>query len=372
MTQYDFNLRDLLHLRLVDATEQEAGGVQRQVGPIAAPFPGAPDLVVRFVDAIPGTEDLRYIGLNDAAFTKDAFLVLKGKNKARIKVMVPFDQIGRQTVEIVCERGVRSIPLLVSIINLVLLTKDVLPFHASAFQYRGQGGLVTGWAKGGKTETLLAFMAEGASYVGDEWVYLCPNGAGMFGIPEPIRVWNWHLDSLPRLRAKLKRKDKFRLAGLSALSRSMEALAGPDGRRSNPASRLAQRAAPILQRQLFVHLPPHAHFGREHVLPESAIDRVFFTASHNREEIVVEPMDGEEVARRMIFSLREEQQGLLSYYLKFRFAFPERLNPWIENLEQIQLKLLSAALKDKEVLAVYHPYPVHIPRLFEAVRHTFA
>ena len=80
------------------------------------------------------------------------------------------------------------------------------------------------------------------------------------------------------------------------------------------------------------------------------------------------PIDAEEVAQRMIFSMREEQLGLTSYYLKYRFAFPYQANPWMDNLDRIQAKLITRALKNKEMYAVYHPYPVHIPRLFEAVQ----
>ena len=40
--------------------------------------------------------------------------------------------------------------------NLLLLTHDVLPLHATALEVDGNGLLVTGWSKGGKTETFTA------------------------------------------------------------------------------------------------------------------------------------------------------------------------------------------------------------------------
>lgn len=370
MQSYDFDLHGFLRLRLQNATEREAQAVERQLGPIGVPVAGQPDLTVTFVDSLPDMPNLRYVGLNDAAYTDEDFFILKGKNKTNVKVQIPFEQIGGQMV-ICCERGLSNIPLLIAIINLTLVTKGILPFHASAFTYRGQGALITGWAKGGKTETLLAFMSQGARYVGDEWVYLNPDDNTMFGIPEPIRVWNWHLDSLPHYRARLKRKDKLRLNSLSMLSRSIGWLSQPGSSKPGSLARLTRRIQPVVNRQMYAHFPPHFLFGQENIQASSPIDKIFFTVSHNQPSVTVEPVDSEEVAQRMMFSLSEEQLGLTSYYLKYRFAFPKKCNSWMDNLERLQYKLLLRVLKDKPAHAVYHPYPIQIPRLFEALNPYF-
>ncbi len=115
------------------------------------------------------------------------------------------------------ERGVGTIPLLVPIVNLTALGRGLLPIHASAFVHAGLGVLVTGWAKGGKSEVLLAFAARGASYVGDEWVYLADDGSRMVGLPEPIRLWDWQLRAMPEFAARLTRGQRARLASTRAL-----------------------------------------------------------------------------------------------------------------------------------------------------------
>ena len=371
MAEFDFDLHGLFRLRLTNATQREAAMITRQLGPIAAPLSGEPDLVIRFVDQIPTTGDLRYIGLNDSAYTSDGFLVLKGKHKSNIKVQIPFESIGQQA-EMVCERGVSSIPYLIAFLNMTLLSKGVLPLHASAFTYQGKGALITGWAKGGKTEILLAFMSRGASYVGDEWIYLCPDEPTMFGVPEPIRVWNWHLDSLPHYRARLKRKEQFKLRSLETVSRSMDRLSGSSGKRVSAPAKLLRRVNPIVKRQLYTHFAPHALFGEDHIRETAAVDKVIFTASHQSDDIVVSPYDADEIARRMVFSLAEEQLGFTSQYLKYRFAFPEKQNYWMENAGSIQSELLSKALRGKDAISVLHPYPVHIPALYDALHPYFA
>jgi hypothetical protein len=79
-------------------------------------------------------------------------------------------------------------------------------------------------------------------------------------------------------------------------------------------------------------------------------------------------METEEVVQRMVFSLEYERLTLLSYYLKFRFAFPDRPNQLIESAENRQRQLLECAFTGKQAYTVFHPYPLPIPALFEAIR----
>ena len=58
-----------------------------------------------------------------------------------------------------------------------------------------------GWSKGGKTEALLAAMARGCLLRGRRVGLPHPDGE-MLGLPEPIRVWDWHLEQFPELRQR--------------------------------------------------------------------------------------------------------------------------------------------------------------------------
>ncbi len=363
----DFDLHGLAGVRLIDATSKDVAMVTRQLGPIQAPLDREPDIVIRFVDNLELPSRLNYLGVNEAAFTDDAFLVLRSKHKARAKVQIPFQDIGRGC-EIICERNIPAVPLLISILNLTVLGKGALPMHASAFNYKGKGILATGWAKGGKTETLLAFMAKGATYVGDEWVYLSADGQRMHGIPEPIRIWEWHLQEMPQYRETVGRSDRARLRSLNVLVNTMDRTVDSGVGRGTAPVKLIQRMTPILKRQLNVQIPPRVLFGQEGVGPMmSKPETILFVASHESDEIAVRSIDPSEVARRMVFSLQDERLDLMTYYLKYRFAFPESGNELIDNAEEIQRDILSKVLAGKETFSVYHPYPVSIPSLFEAI-----
>ena len=361
--EVDYDLHGLVGIRLLGASPRDATAVRRQLGPIEAPLGREPDIVIRFVDRLPTPSSLRYLGVEDAAFTDDAFLVLRSRHKARAKVRIAFEEIGGRP-EIVCERGLPAVPLLIPIVNLTVLARGALALHASAFAYDGVGVVSTGWSKGGKTEALLAFAARGARYIGDEWVYVSSDGQRVFGIPEPIRLWEWHLRDLPEYRARVPRGDLARLRAIK-LFRSLERVVPPQGRLA--PVKAFNRIAPLLRRQLFVDMDPERLFDGTLGPRSGSFDRLFFVASHESPEITVEPIEPEEVARRMAFSLQHERLDFMAFYLKFRFAFPDAANPLIDSAGELERRALERALAGKPAYAVHHPYPVSIPALFDAM-----
>ncbi len=361
----DYDLHGLAGIRLIDPSLSDVAAVTRQLGPIQATLTREPDIVIRFVDRLAPASRVRYLGLDEAGFTDDAFLVLHSKHGARAKVQIAFEQIGRQC-QIVCERGLSAVPLLIPILNLTVLGKGALPLHASAFTYQGTGVVTTGWSKGGKTETLLAFMAHGAEYIGDEWVYISGDGQYIYGIPEPIRVWDWHLRYLPEYRARVSRADRVRLQTIKLLQAVGEAMPSRAPNGFAPVKTL-HRVLPVLRRQLYVDVHPKRLFGQRMGMLSGTFDRLFFVVSHASPDVTADPIRAEEVAQRMVFSLQHERLDFMAYYLKFRFAFPEARNELIERAEDIQRDLLTRVLAGKEAHVVYHPYPVPIPALFDVM-----
>jgi hypothetical protein len=134
------------------------------------------------------------------------------------------------------------------------------------------------------------------------------------------------------------------------------------------SNRLVRRVKTLLKQQLNVQLPPEKLFGgspgEEPVPPE----KIFLVTSRADSRLAVEPIDPHDIANRMVFSLQEERVGFLSYYWKYRFAFPDCANPLIDQSEEIQRRILLKLFEGKEAYAVYHPYPFSIPALFEVIR----
>ena len=359
----DFDLHGLAGIRLLAPSPGDVAAVRRQLGLVAGRLEREPDVVIRFVDRLAAGSRVRFVGLGEAAFTDDAFLVLRSKHKAPARVELDLAQVG-EPVEIVCERGLPAVPFLIPILNLTLLAGGVLPLHASAFVHRGTGVVATGWSKGGKTEALLAFAAMGARYVGDEWVYVSGDGGRVHGIPEPIRIWGWHLKQLPQYEALVGRADRMRLRAIEVFLGSERALRPV--RVGKRPSRALTRLAPLLGRQHFVDLEPERLFGP--VGTQSAdFDRLFFLVSADEPDVTVEPVDPLEVGERMVFSLLHERLDFLAAYLKYRFAFPAAANPFLEQLEEIQRQALARAFAGKPAYVVHHPYPCSLASLYEAM-----
>ncbi|MFQ5558723.1 MAG: hypothetical protein ACE5GB_14610, partial [Acidimicrobiales bacterium] len=190
----DFDLAGMVRVRVVGG-DAEIAAVARQLGPLRCEVGGEPDISIEVVDRLPDDGRLRHLGRDEAGFTDDGFVVMRAKAKSRARVRIPFDRIGRAggRCVITCEPGLPAVPLLIPILAVTALAKGLVPLHAGAFEWNGTGVLVTGWSKGGKTETLIATTQRGARYVGDEWCYIDPERQLVVGIPEPVTLWAWHL-----------------------------------------------------------------------------------------------------------------------------------------------------------------------------------
>lgn len=357
---YDFDLHGIVGVRLLDATEQDLATVRRQLGPLRKDLDRDPDITIRFTDRAT-SRPLTYVGMHDAGFNRDGFFVLRRQGSVTGKALLPFDDIGRSP-EVVCERTLPAVPHLLAMINLSALAKGVLPLHASAFTVGPTGVLVTGWAKSGKTETLLAALHDGGSYVGDEWVYLTADRR-MWGLPEPIRLWAWHLEQQPVLLETQARQQRLRLSFWKAVTTVASAVAAS----SVPGTSLARKGAPVAERQAYVQVPPDNLFGEERVILQAHLDAVVMVFSHESSTIDAAPAGPTEVAGRMAASLVAERAPLLAHYRQFRYAFPERTCQVLEDADTLEQDLLSALFDGRPAATVAHPYPCDITELGRVV-----
>lgn len=345
----DYDLHGIVGIRLEGADASDAAAVDRQLGPIRRPLARDPDLVIRFVDRGHLARTM-LIGHN-SGLAGDDFVVLRGKHKVPVRVTLPLDELGRIGCEITIERGAPAVPYLVACVNLLALARGALPLHASAFVHENRGVLVTGWSKGGKTEALLAFVTRGAEYVGDEWVYVLPDGRRMVGIPEPIRVWDWELAQLPELGRRIGRGARARVRSVQLARRVIR----------------SGRLAAILDRQLAVDVPPGLLFGVPPRSEPARIDAVCFIGSWTDERIERRPIRPDEIASRMAWSLRYEQLPLWSLYQEHRYALPRRRSELIESAADIQERRLNDLLRDQRCFSVLHPYPVDLRQLHDVI-----
>ena len=352
----DFDLLGLVGIRVIAHDARDPQVIERQFGPFRRPLDRQPDITVRFVKRLELSGPLRYIGLRDAAFTEDGFIVIKPLGRRESRALIAFDRIGKGC-EIICESGASGVPLLVAIVNHTALAKGVVPLHGSAFTYRDSTFLVCGWGKGGKTETLLAFMAHGAEYVGDDWVYIDPATGRVSGLLAPIKIWDWHVAHAAQLARALSARERTRMTAFRIAQRLT---------RVGPA-RLMGAAARHLERQRYAYVNPDRLFSTDAGRLSATVDRVVLVISRDVADTRLEEIAAEEIVDRMVFSNAFERLDLLAYYLKYRFAFPMNRVPLVEDATELERSLLTKAFGGRTGHVLYHPFPAPIPALFDAL-----
>lgn len=362
----DFDLHGLIGIRLVGATPADVGAVQRQLGPLLpCPLGREPDLQVRFVAHLPAP-DIRYLEAGRTGFAGGDFFLLSGGGRSG-RARLAFESLWDRC-EIVCERGIGSVPLLLDLLRLAAIRKGVAPLHASAFEFRGAGALVLGWPHGGKTSALLAFTEEGAAFVGDDLVFLTAGGSRMFGLGAAIDLNDWQLRQVPRLWSKVSATRRLLSAPINWLNRLQRRI--PATATASLPARALSAALPPLQRRLRLGLPADvvcagaASGGTE---PTA----VFLMIIHESAEIRVEAADPEEMVQRAIDLSRLEALPLLRLSVAYQFAFPQRRSDLLEDFHTREAGLIRGALAGKRMYVVRHPRPVSLRDLYTAMRPVF-
>ena len=357
-----YTLHDFVGIDVVNGSKKDIDLVEKHIGPIRSQSRRPTDLTLHFTDKLRHDGTLRLIGVDEAAFDDERFYILRNKHKSVAKVALDMQTIGSST-DVVCERGLASIPLLLPLINHSALAKGVLPLHASAVRYRGKGILILGWAQGGKTETLLSFLNAGAEYVGDEWVYVSPDGSRLMGIPEPVFVWKWHLEELPKYWSRISKKKRRKFAALDLAIRGLQPFTNSKSRNVSFGTRFRS----LLERQQNLYVPPATLFEGQMGDLATDFDMVLFVASHEARAMATTPVDPSIVAGKVRHSLSDERDVLMTWYKKYRFAFPERSNTFLEQADETEWSLLQAAFAEKPAFAFHHPYPLPIAEIAPSI-----
>ena len=368
--EYTYNFHNLVGIRLEGASPANAAAISRQYGRTYSPLVGEPDITIRFSGDSARPPALRTLGLNEAAYTDDAFFVVRGKGRAQAMARFPFEAVGEDDCTIECINGPAAIlSLLTPLLNLTMLRRGIIPLHATAFNYQGRSVIATGWSRSGKTETLLSFMANGADYVGDEYIYLQDDGR-MFAIP-PLTLWEWHLPDLERYWRYVEPTEQRRIKRLRRL------IGIAEWGKDNLPPRLAYVAQSLewirgeMRRRLATKLWPQEMFGEHAASHQGQIDTVLFTVAHTNPETRLQRIDASEVVGRMVYSMEQQRQHFRDVYLKYKFAFPANTNALIEEAFQREKIGLARILAGKEAYALYHPPDAGFEILFETVRSIF-
>jgi len=340
---------------LVNASERHLRAVSAALGPPDGEPGELDDLTVRFVDRVPAGPGLTRLGGSAAYDGERFYLVGEGGALAAVELA----RAG-EPLEIVCERRLPEVPLLLPLLAVRLAATGRVLLHAAAFRYRGRGVLVAGWQGGGKSETLLPFMAHGAEHLADEWTVVDPAGT-MVGVRSHVQVWDWQLRQLPALRPHLP------LLARAQMRVAATALQAADGRRLGGLDGVLDLLRPGLEHHARRSMAPDVLFGDRAGRGETPIDIALLAVVADRPQTTVRPVAAADIAARMPASLVHERRELLDAYAMYRFAFPDRRSAILEAGFEDERRVLEAALSDADTGLVEHPKPLALEALFAAV-----
>jgi len=343
-------------LRFLDAHPGDIRLVQRQL-PGVAPHAGVvdPDVVVAFVDTVEMHGEVRRIG-DDLVDDKGVVLVRPGHGRtARARLTLG---VGGEGV-VVCERHVREVPLLVTLVRLAALGKGLLALHAVAFTHRGIGVAATGWSGSGKTAVLLAMNAVGAQPVAAEWVLVSQDGSRLLGVPQAVRLKPSHVD---------------RCADLARLTR---AVGGTRGRLLAALRPMMARVAPPVKarfdRALHVDVPLHRFetgargaevTGR---LPTAPFDVLVLLEDAEVGEPTVERVEAGFATERIAVGLEHDLAEFYAARRVLHYASARSCEDSVGVADDAHRRLLARHLASRPVFLLRHRQPTSFAALQAAV-----
>ena len=353
----DYDLHGLAGIRLIDPSPSDVTAVSAWIGTPAA-LSEAPDLTIRFVEDLSPDGPVEWIEPHSIGFGDAGLFLYTPDSGAAPAGCLRLEGPGPRW-ELRCRVGRGRVPFLRPLIDLAVSAKGVFALHASAFTYRGSGVVVAGWARSGKTTALLAFMARGAAYIGDDRVYLRAGENRIYGLAQPLSLRTTHLAELPRLARTVGRRGRMRLRLTAALERTATTAA-----RIESFGDLPRRVAGAAS-DASVSVSPHRLFGECPL--QGRLDKAFLAIAQDSPDVRVDPVEPRHLAERLLFSIRAERLPLWRLYYAFRFAFPDQAEAFGEEAEESETERLADALKGTETYALYHPFPAPVEAIHDAL-----
>lgn len=353
-----------MSLNVLDVSAAELGAVARQLGRQPVEPSPRPDVVVTYVAELTPPSTLVQVEHGRFGWSGDRFWLLRGLGSRRVHVTFEPSTLERAPLHLTSERRGRGLPLLTQILGVIAAHHGAVAVHGSAFLQGGQGVLVTGWSRAGKTEALLAALSKGATAVGDDIVLLDSRTSIFHGVHAPVHLHAWHLAGDERLREQIRRP------GLGAVAQQLSGFAarrstrGPAQSRTGRLVRAALRAGDRMTT---------ASVGLETIVPEhrlrddAHLDHVVIVHVSSDPEVRLRRGTAHEAAARAQLSIQEERSNLVHAHRQLQYAFPGARWPALDDVDELERSLLEQAFDAAAVWDLVHPHPLPISALTPAL-----
>ncbi len=344
-----FDIAGRLTVAVEGLDGRDLDAVAAQFDPYAAgPPPAAPDVVLAVSPALgaPLTDIQRNAGDGRVTATDGArFYVLAGGTRCAVP-----PPGGAPPARFELEPGFpvgHAVRRLVRpALQVALPARGAVAVHAAAVAIDGRAVLVGGWSESGKTETALALLERGATFVSDKWTVVGEDGTAA-AFPITVGVRGGTLAYLPRLRAGLGRAPRARLAAAGA-ARAARRVLPHDG---------VHRVLMAADRVALAPSAVRAAYGDDGGPWQVPLGAVAVLTTVPGGPPTARPADPAWAAERLARAADFERRGLFELHDRACWALPDRERGVRERLLARERELLAAILARVPVVEVRAPFP---------------
>jgi hypothetical protein len=209
-------------------------------------------------------------------------------------------------------------------------------------------------------------MNHGAHFVGDEWVFVSADGSSMLGLPMPMSISEWQIKHIPRFAPEIKFQQQILFQSIKAIERLHTALK-QTWLRKRYTFKWLDKALPYFKKQLKIYTLPQDLFRNQVGNLKAVPQKIFLILGHPGPDIRIERSDAAKLALQFAQVSEYELQDFMKYYQAYKFAFPGIENDFLEDVSNLQRRLLKPALAGKDAFTVYYPYGESLELLFEKI-----
>lgn len=255
-------------------------------------------------------------------------------------------------------------------LQLAAAAHGAVAVHGSAVVVDGRGVVVAGWSEAGKTETALALVEQGASFLSDKWTLLFGDGE-LACFPISVGVRRWILRHAPTLQRTLPREARLQFAAAVAGSAAARITAGTAARGGVLAAAHAAVAelAALAERAALSPSQLSAAYGQPPPTGRATLSALVLLTTTPDGMPAARPREPAWAARRLARSAAYERRGYLALAERARYARDGGDSVEVARLiEEREERQLAAALGDAQVLEVQTPFPIDPNRIVDTIR----
>jgi hypothetical protein len=242
--------------------------------------------------------------------------------------------------------------------------------HGSAIVVDGRGIVIAGWSESGKTETALALVEEGASFLSDKWTFVFRDGS-LACFPIGVGVRRWLLRYAPKLRRGIPRSARLQFAAAAA-GEAASRFTAPLARRGGVVAAthgVVAELAGLAQRASLSPSQVSAAYGQPPPTESAPLATLILLTTTADGRPHAEARDAAWAARRLARSASYERREYLTLAERARYVRDGDAGADVaRQIEDREERHLASVLASARVIEVRAPFPTDPRRVVDAVR----